>query len=401
VSGSRLGSRRLGAILATALFTVALIPGLATAADTRILWIGAPDLTVDTVDDGVFKPDNAGNLFASGFPTRVSVPEAGKGPYATMFQVEIYNSGGQNLSHTVLKIDANATNNGKLALVDFYDPDGGTDADSTFCPATTTNVITCSYGGLGAGQTRTVAVVVSVSAGYVAPAAPGILFKSTVTTNNENGSNTQTFSASSGPQLDANGVPIPNSPAFAVEPFGTNSLSTFALDGTNTNLATSDVTSTNVLNTAIKFNSSNKELVQINEATSGDGTIGFYKCPAGLSCQTDYSEATTTSGSFASAPFFSWTLTAIVPKTYSLSQGFVAHYPTGAKTFDFTDTTNAYWILYFKNKSSVCPSTDAALATKIASAHQCFFTPTLTKVDKTTNKLVVTVVMDHQGGLKY
>jgi hypothetical protein len=374
---------------------------MATAADTRILWIGAPDLTVDTVDNGVFRPDNAGNLFASGFPTRVSVPETGKGPYATMFQVEIYNSGGQNLAHTVLTIDANATNSGKLALVGIYDPDGGTDADLTFCPATTTSVITCSYGGLAGGQTRTVAVVVSVSAGYVAPAAPGILFKSTVTTNNENGSNAQTFSASSGPQLDANGVPIPNSPAFAVEPFGTNSLSTFALDGANTNLATSDVTSTNTLNTAIKFNSSKKELVQINEAASGDGTIGFYKCPAGLSCQSDYSEATTTTGSFASAPFFTWTLTAIVSKTYSLSQGFVAHYPTGAKTFNSTDTTNDYWILYFKNKASLCPDTDASLATKIASAHQCFYTPTLTKVDKNTNKLVVTVVMDHQGGLKY
>jgi len=402
VSGSRLRSRRLGAILATALFTIALVPGLATAADTRILWIGAPDLSVDTVADGVFRPDNAGNLFASGLPTRVSVPADGKGPYATMFQVEILNSGGQNLANTVLTIDANATGNAKLALVKFYDPDNGHDADSNFCPATTTNVITCDYASLGAGQSRTVAVVVSVSAGYVAPASPGVLFKASVTTNNENGSNAQTFTASSNGPLDANGDPIPNSPAFAVEANGADTLSTFVLDGvTGENLSTSDVTGTNKLNSNITFNTSNKELVQINEATSGDGTTGFYKCPDGLHCESQYSEVSTTSGFFDSAPFFTWTLTAVVPKTYALSQGFVAHYPVGAKTFDFTDKTNKYWILYFKNKSAFCPTSPAALPDKITADHQCISALSLTKFDKTYNKLVVTVIMDHQGGLKY
>ena len=58
-----------------------------------------------------------------------------------------------------------------------------------------------------------------------------------------------------------------------------------------------------------------------------------------------------------------------------------------------------YWTLFFKNKSALC-GTD--VGAKIASAHQCILgAPTLTKIDRTTNLLIVTVVMDHQGGAKY
>ncbi len=346
MTGSRARSR-LGATLATALFTIALVPGLVTAADTRLL-----SVTIST-------------------PTRVSVPAAGKGPYATMFQVNILNSGGQNLAHTVLTINANATANPQLALVTIYDPDGGNDADSTFC-TTSGSTITCSYAGLSAGQSRTVAVVVSVTSDYVATS--GALFTATVTTNNENGSNQQTFNADSG--------------TFAVESTGANTLSTFALDGLSEDLGTSGVGGAGGnLNTNVKFHTSAKELVQINEGTS---TAAIYPCPAGLSCQPDYSEVTTTSGSFATSPFFTWKLTAIVPKTYSLSQGFLAHFPTGMAT--------ANWILYFKDKSALCGTNIDA---KIAAAHQCIKSLSLTKLDKTTNLLVIEAVMDHQGGAKY
>jgi hypothetical protein len=323
------------------------MPGLASAADTRLLSI------------------------SMSVPTRVSVPAAGKGPYATMFQVDITNTGGQNLAHTVLTIDANATGNAKLALVTIYDPDGGSD---TAACSTSGAVITCDYGSLGAGQSRTVAVVVSVSNGYVA--GTGALFTASATTNNENGSNQQTFSTSSG--------------SFAVEATGTNTLSTFVLDGVvGQNLATSDVTgSSNKLNTNITFNNSAKQLVQINE---GSSTAALYPCPVGLTCQDDYSEVLTDTGSFATTPFFTWKLTAIVPKTYSLSQGFIAHY-------DESDKTTTDWILYFKNKSALC-GTD--IDAKIASAGQCIKTLSLTKFDKTSNLLVVEVVMDHQGGVKY
>ena len=382
MTGTRVRGRRIGGILAASLFILASLPGVATAANTRFLWIGQPDLTVDTVDDGIFKPDNNGILV----PSTVSVPSQGTGPNATRFYVEIYNSGGQNLANTVLTVNADAQTLAGLDLVAAatYDPDGGTDA--SFCTASG-DVVTCNYGSLPSGATRTIAIVVNVSDAFTATSTSG-LFTASVTTNNENGSNFQTFGADSG--------------TFKVSAFGDDSLSTFLLEGNDKHLFTSPTGSKGGnLSTDIKFNAANKELVSINEDSSGDGTTGFYKCPNGLSCQSLYSEVTTTSGSFSSAPFFTWTLTAVVPKTYSLAQGFVAHYPTGARTFDFSDTTNAYWILYFKDKSALCPLTDAALASKIASVHQCLYTPTLVKIDKNTNLLTVKVVMDHQGGLKY
>ena len=368
-------NRRSAAVLAGALLTLILMPGVTTAADTRLLWIGAPDLTVDSNNDGI--PDNSGILD----PTRVSVPADGEGLYATMFQVEILNSGGQNLAHTVLTINADVQETDELSVVTRYDPAGGDDASDTFCDRSF-DVITCDYGSLASGQERTVAVVVSVSEDYDADNQVLPLFTASVTTNNENGSNQQTFDASSG---DADS----SFPAFAVEATGANTLSTFVLDGVvGENLSTSGVSGpSNKLNTNVTFNTSNKELVQINEGTS---TSVLYPCPAGLSCQPGFSEVTTTSGSFTTSPFFTWKLTAIVPKTYALSQGFVAHYPTGATTPD--------WILLFKSKSALC-GTD--IEAKIESAGQCIKTLSLTKFDKSSNQLVVEVVMDHQGGLKY
>ena len=370
--------RGLAGATSLALLATALLSAPALGADTRVLWIGGPDLRIDEDENGI--PDTSGILA----PTKVSVPADGKGPYATKFEVQILNSGGQNLANTVLTIRADATNRDGLSLnpLATFDPGGGDDASSTFC-STSGDVITCDYGSLRAGQERTVAVVVNVTDTYVAAGQPTGLFTATVTTNNENGSNTQTFDASSG--------------AFAVEATGNDTLSTFVLDEiVGQNLATSNVGGTNKLNTNVTFNTSNKELVQINEGVAS--TAGLYACPAGLSCQPDYSEVTTTSGIFATSPFFTWRLTAIVPKTYSLSQGFVAHYPAGATTYDSSDTTGAYWTLLFKNKSALCGSNVAA---KIATAHQCITTLSLTKFDKTFNLLVVEVIMDAQGGARY
>jgi len=55
-----------------------IVPGVATAADTRVLWIGAPDLMVDTAPaDGI--PDSNGKLL----PTPVTVPCSGVTSTAT------------------------------------------------------------------------------------------------------------------------------------------------------------------------------------------------------------------------------------------------------------------------------------------------------------------------------
>ena len=364
---SRVRSRRLGAILATALFTFALMPGLATAANSRTLWIGSPDAQT-----------NAGKLL----PTTASVPAVAPAPVnSTEILVQVKSTDNQTLAHLILTFDSNKSSNAGLSLNTYYDPATGTK------PAGCTDdgkLITCNYGNLAARGSQTLAVIVDVAPTYAPGAQTQPLFWTKATTNNENGSNQQLFIAASGPSADDPDAP---SPGFSVNGFNANNVFTFVPPGQAKQLFTSGVgTAGGDLSTNVSFKSAG-EIVSIIEDNSSAST---YPCPAGLTCQPQYSEVTTTSGSFSSTPFFTWTITAIVPKTYSLSQGFVAHYATGALTPN--------WTLLFKDRSATC-GTD--IAAKIASAHQCISSLNLTKLDKTSNLLEVTVVMDHQGGLKY
>lgn len=337
--------------------TIALVPGLASAANTRTLYLGSPD--AQTNDKSLL-------------PTAVSVPAASPAPLnSTLIPVQLKSGDNQTIAHTVLTVFANPSGNANLALNNYYDPDSGT----TDKPANCTDdgsTITCDYSNLPGFAIRTLYVIVDVKPGYVAANPAVKLFSAQATTNNENGTNQQLFLADSG--------------NFKVNPFDGDKLNTFVPPGQAKQLFTSGVGSGNTLSTNVSFKSAG-EIVTMVEANS---SATNYPCPTGFSCQPQYSEVTTTSGAFGSTPFFTWTLTAIVPKTYSLSQGFVAHFPTGSTTSD--------WQLLFKNKSALC-GTD--IDAKIASAHQCISALSLVKFDKTSNLLTVTVVMDHQGGLKY
>ena len=367
--------RGLAGATTLALLATALLSAPAMGADTRVLWIGAPDLRVDSSNppDGI--PDNAGKLF----PTKVSVPAADKGPYATMFEVQILNSGGQNLANTVLIVNADVQNAAALSLNTIYDPDP-LGADDDFC-SSTGDTITCNYGSLPAGTERTIAVVVNVTSAYNLGAQVKPLFSASVTTNNENGSNQQTFVATSGPWEGS------AEPGFGVDAFGANGLNTFLLSGQTPSLATAGVGgAAGKLSTQVDFTTSNRELVAITEGTN---PAVFYQCPSNLSCQADFSEVTTTSGSFATSPYFTWRITALVPKTYALSQGFVLHYLTGTTTPDAT--------LLFKSKASFCGDDIDA---KIAAQGECIKTLSLTRFDKTNQLLVVEVVLDRQGGMR-
>ena len=366
--------RGLAGATTLALLATALLSAPAMGADTRVLWIGAPDLSVVDPDTGV--PVNNGKLD----PTRVSVPDDGKGPYATKFEVQILNGGGQNLANTVLIVNADVQNVASLSLNTIYDPDP-VGADDGFC-SSTGDTITCNYGSLPAGKERTIGVVVNVTSAYLAGAQVRPLFSASVTTNNENGSNQQTFTATSGPWEGS------TDPGFSVDAFGANGLNTFLLSGQTPSLATAGVGgAAGDLSTKVDFTTSNRELVAITEGTN---PVGFYQCPSGLSCQPDFSEVTTTSGAFGAPQYFRWTLTAIVPKQYALSKGFVAHYATGAPGFD--------WILLFKDKSALCGDDIDA---KIESPGQCINALSLTKFDKTSNLLLVEVIMQHQGGMRF
>lgn len=348
------------------------MPGLVTAGNSRTLWIGSPDAQT-----------NAGQISA----TPVSKPGPGAPDNATLFIVQIKSTDNQNLAHTVLTIDADKQGAAGLSLETYYDPNPAApdDASSDFC-SPNGDVITCNYGSLTAGSTRTVAVVVKVTSDYVAPASQP-LFWARVTTNNENGSNQQLFIAASGPTAGDDTPPAP----FNVSGFDANLLTSFAPPGQVKHFFTSAPSGDNKLGTTIDFTAHVAgDTVAITEGTSSSTT---YQCPSFLRCEVAYSEVITSTETFGAPSYFKWTLTALVPKSYTLSQGFVVHYPKGAQTYD--PVNDQYWILYFKDKSSFCGTLD------ITSNGHCIKSLDLTKPVNGFSTLTVEVVMDHQGGLKY
>ena len=133
----------------------------------------------------------------------------------------------------------------------------------------------------------------------------GALFSATATTNNENGSNQQLFTASSG--------------TFAVRAANANGLNTFAKPGQAKHLETNAIGTGGAgkLQTLVDFKGDGGgDTVAI---TDGTNPSGKYACPAGQTCQADYSEVLFSRTDFG-APYFKWSLTAQVPKTYTLAR---------------------------------------------------------------------------------
>jgi len=357
---------------------IASVPGLVTAANSRTLFIGAPDLLVDADHDGI--PDNPGILT----PTPVSTP-VGSNLHSTYFEVEILSTDNQNLAHTVLTVTVPMPTG--ITVHAPYDP-GPSTTDAAACsPSDVTidgvinRVITCNYGSLSARGERTIALVVDVASTFNA-ANQAIKFVSAkVETNNETGPNQQIFTADSG--------------SFQVQAFNANHLASWVPPGQIKEFSTSALGGDGgKLSTKVNFTSGANETVAINEDASDSS---HYPCPTGFACQTDpltgqstYSEVKVGNGLFPDFPYFTWTLTLLVPKTYTVSQGFVLHYLSPSDT--------APEFLYFKNKSSYCGSNIQA---KIEAAHWCILgTPTLAKPVNDLSKLTIIVILDHQGGMK-
>ena len=344
------------------------MPGLATAANSRDLFIGTPPLTAAT-DKTIT-------------PTPVSKPFSGD-THSTFVEVGIKSNDNQNLAHTVLTVTIpTPTGLTVHTPVETPTPPAGADPCTTVT-ANGTTTTTCDYGSLGAFDSRTLAYVIDVASTFDFAHQAATFISATATTNNENGSNLQEFKANSG--------------SFQVQDATADFLASWVPSGTNgKSFATTALGGDGAgnLSSIITFDASADETISLTDGKKSPS--GPYQCPTlpvVLSCQDDYSEAVTTSGFFGSPSYFHWTLNALVPKTYSLSQGFVAHYPTGATTYDPTDPS--FWTLFFKSKASFCGSLD------ITSNGHCIKTLTLTKYDKTFNKLTIELVMDHQGGLKY
>jgi catechol 2,3-dioxygenase-like lactoylglutathione lyase family enzyme len=370
VNRSRLRSRRLGAILATAAFTIVLMPGLATGANSRSLFIGSPDAVTN---DGVISS------------SPVTVPDQAPAPsHLTTFDVQIKSIDNQTLAHTTLTITI--ADYAGLSLNTYTQQDSCDDA-ATPGAANGGRIITCDFGNVEAFGQRTVSVLVNVASAYIVAGQPTTLFSAVVTTNNENGSNQQTFTATSGPFPNTEHPNLPPGPGFQVGAHSDDALSTYVTPGNNKHFFTHAVGGENKLQTTIDFVAANGETVAVVEGTTA---AGVFECPSTLGCQPFYSQVTVGDGAFEAAPYFSWKLVALVPKTYILSQGFVRHYDS---------LTHSDWILYFKDKSVLCGTDTAG---KIAANGGCLSgAPTLSKPVNGFATLTVTVVMAHQGGMKY
>ena len=352
---TRARSSRVVAIAATAvLIAMGMLSGPASAADSRELYLGSAPLTAPGFDND-----------------KILLPTAVSQGGTTMFTVSLVSNDNQTVAHAQMSV-AIATTPAGLTLDTFYDPDGGSDA--SFCAAGASG-INCDFGNLPGFAERTIAVVVNVSGSFPTSGA-GALFSATATTNNENGSNQQLFTASSG--------------TFAVLAANANGLNTFAKPGQAKHLETNAIGTGGAgkLQTLVDFTADGGgDTVAI---TDGTNPSGKYACPAGQTCQADYSEVLFSRTDFG-APYLKWSIKAQVPGTYTLAKGFLVHY---------TSATTADPIMFFKDKTVFCGSNIAAT---LAVKHQCIQTATLTKVDKATGFATLTIeaYFDHNGGSRF
>ncbi len=348
--------------------------GAAIAADSRILYVGSLlDANGAVIDvepvgnpDGV--PDNNGVLL----PTAVTAGGT------TKTDITVLSGDNQNIAHVVLYFPINGTSLASGLTVSYvFGP------DASFCTPTGAAFATsvrCDFGNLAAGARRTISILVDVASDFPLPSGPNLL-TANVETNNENGSNSQIFQATSGPVAD-----------FAVQAPGTTLLGTYVKPGL-TNAQTLGTAAGDSLTTAVTFKPSqaNGNLVSIAEES---GIEVDYQCPLGLTCQPD---ATTVdidngTGDFSTSPYLTWRLTAQVPKTFTLSKAFVAHYPTGSNVSD--------WQLFWSDKSDRCGTNPGAT---VAANGQCILSATLSKPDKATglSTFVIEVLTDHNGGMRF
>jgi hypothetical protein len=370
--------RRLAGILAASALAASVLGGTVQAANSRDLFIGsnlvdASGAIIDLVNndtraagpDGL--PDNAGILL----PTTVS---AG---YTTAVPVQVKSTDNQTIANVTATFPAGGVSLAPSLSIKSVE---GTDKGS--CSIVTENGrgtgATCDFGNLSANGLRSVYLVVETTS---ATSAQDI-FSASVTTNNENGSNLQTFVATSG--------------AFAVQAASDNGLSTFVPPGQAAKpFSTVGVAPGNALQTKIEFKqSAGGNFVAIAE-NDASGTTFAYTCPAGLECQAAETTISVQEGFtgvhtiFGASPYLKVTLTALVPKSFNVNKAFVAHYGASPTTPD--------WLMVWSDKSTRCGNNIAAA---IAANGRCFLDASTSKTGG-AQTLVLQVVLTTNGGMRY
>ena len=182
-------------------------------------------------------------------------------------------------------------------------------ADAGLCPPPSNSAtITCNFGNVTAFDDRSVSILARVAKGV--PVSNSITFTASAETNNENGSNAQVRSATSGP--------------LNVIVFNANSITTASLAGS---VSTDELGKPNAGNLQTKLNliEDNDGLGNVIVITEGTDLTQPTVCVTlKLTCQLDFANLTVNGGDPVD-PYLETVLTAKVPSSYNIKKAFVIH----------------------------------------------------------------------------
>jgi hypothetical protein len=225
----------------------------------------------------------------------------------TKFDVLVQSGDNQTIANVVLRLPSGQ------ALPAGVTISGVFGLNAAMCSPSDGTSLTCNFGNIAAFGSRSISVLATVATSV--PAGNSITFSATAETNNENGSNVQVNTGTSGP--------------LHVIAFSANSVTTFNLGGQASTSALGQTGAGN-LQTSLNLlqnNGGSGNAVVISEGTT---TTQPAVCVSlKLTCQPDFADLTVNTGSLVS-PYLETTLTANVPKTYNIKKAFVIHTTGGS-----------------------------------------------------------------------
>ena len=264
---------KAGGILAASLLGLSMLGGPASAANSR------------------------------NFTVTVSNPTPVSQGAVTKFDVTVDSDDNQTIANVVLSVPAVGQSwPAGIAITTVFGP------NASMCVPSNGTSLTCNFGNIAGFGVRRISILAAV--GGSVPPGNSITFSASAETNNENGSNRQVVPGTSGP--------------LQVLAFNANAISTFNLGG---QAATSPLGEAGAGNLQTKLNllqnnGGNGNAIGISETSSP--TQPSYCVALNLTCQPDSVSVTVNAGA-AVVPYLETTITARVPKNYSLKKAFVIH----------------------------------------------------------------------------
>jgi hypothetical protein len=237
------------------------------------------------------------------FTVSVSTPTPASQGGATKFDVIVESTDNQTIANVHLSIPAIGSTWPAGITIDTVFGE-----DASLCSPSNGTSLSCDFGNIAALGTRKISILATVAT--TVPVGNSITFSASAETNNENGSNRQVETGTSG--------------TLNVTAFNANSLTTANLQGL---VSTSTLGSFGAgnLQTSLNLlqnNGGKGNVIAIVEGTSS--TQPSYCVTLKLTCQPDFTDVTVNAGA-AVSPYLETILTAQVPKTYNVKKAFVIH----------------------------------------------------------------------------